>query len=182
MTHRCFDAAYPPLEPPAGCDSVLGYIGGAKAYRVWTHAEWLRFRGLRQFPCWVPDVHGKSTPAAAGHAAVATANARGWRSRGGSRVIVCDLETTVAPAWYKAFAEAVNEGGYWCVAYGSASTVRGNDASNYWVADYDGEANIPGWAHAKQYSENVRYSSTQVDYSVISDWMYERGGRGPRHG
>lgn len=179
-THKIFDAAYPPGSVPSGCSGVMGYIGGANAYRVWPLADWAPFRNIRQFPIWVPNVDGSSSPASAGAAAVAEADARGWKSSGGSRVIVCDLETAEVPSWYKAFAAAVNRGGYYCVAYGSASTVHQNGASNVLVAQYDGVAQIPAGAVGKQYSANVTYGSTKVDYSVISDWMFERGGRGPR--
>jgi hypothetical protein len=158
----------------------MGYIGGASAYRVWTRADWAPFHGIRQFPIWVPDVSGSSTAAEAGRAAVATANGLGWKSSGGSRVIVCDLETTEDASWYKAFAAAVNNGGYYCVAYGSASTVTANGASNVMVAQYDGVADVPAGTVGKQYQANVSYGSTQVDYSVISDWMFNRGGQGPR--
>lgn len=179
-THKIFDAAYPPKSVPSGCSGVMGYIGGANAYRVWTLADWAPFRDIRQFPIWVPYVDGSSTPAEAGAAAVAAANARGWKSSGGSRVIICDLETAVVPSWYKAFATAVNNGGYYCVAYGSESTVTQNGASNVLVANYDGVATIPAGAVGKQYSADVAYGSTQVDYSVIDDWMFDRGGQGPR--
>lgn len=179
--HKCFDAAFPPLEAPAGCDSVLGYIGGSRALHTWALDEWRRFSHLRQFPCWVPDPHGRSTPAQIGQAITARANELGWRSSGGSRVVVVDLETFASAKWWHELATAVNEGGYYAVCYGSAATVRANEASNYWAALYDGEATVPGWAHAKQYEANVRVQSTEVDYSVISDWMFERGGVGPRH-
>ena len=81
--HHCFDAAFPPASAPPHCDSVLGYIGGAKEYREWTHAEWLRFSHLRQFPCWVPDVHGSATPAEAGHAAAEKAKRAAYRDGAG---------------------------------------------------------------------------------------------------
>lgn len=177
--HHCFDAAYPPAVVPSHCDSVLGYIGGAKEYREWTLADWRRFSHLRQFPCWVPDVRGSSSPAAAGHAAAAKARSLGWVSSGGSRVIVCDLETVEAPSWYHAFATAVNDDGFYCVAYGSLSTVLKNRATNVWGAGYDGSQTLEG-QHGHQYAANVRFDSTEVDYSVIDDWMYERGGVGPR--
>jgi hypothetical protein len=178
--HKIFDAAYPPKSIPAGCTGVMGYIGGANAYRTWTLADWAPFSGIRQFPVWVPDVHGSSTPAEAGRMAVAAADARAWVSSGGSRIIVCDLETTVDAVWYRAFAESVNAGGYYCVCYGSASTVKGNGASNVMTADYDGVAQLPAGTVGKQYEANAAFGGTQVDYSVVGDWFFTRGGTGPR--
>lgn len=178
--HHIFDAAYPPSSAPASCTGVMGYIGGAAEYREWTKAEWLKFSHLRQYPVWVPDVHGSSTPAAAGHAATAKARALGWKASGGSRILVCDLETVEDEPWYHEFATAVNSDGFYCVAYGSASTVMANRATNVMVAKYDGSQALPSGTHGHQYAANVAYGGTQVDYSVVDDWFFERGGTGPR--
>jgi hypothetical protein len=177
--HHVFDAAYPPTTKPSSCDGVLGYIGGARALRVWTHEEWLRFESIRQFPCWVP--RGNENPVTDAKNAVAEANKLGWVSWDGSRVIVCDLETLELPSWYHQWAEEVNNGGYYAVAYGSASTVTANKASNVWVAKYDGSQALPSGTHGHQYAEDIRFSNTEVDYSVVDDWLFDRGGVGSRH-
>ena len=59
-----------------------------------------------------------------------------------------------------------------------------NAASDVWAAAWDGEAVIPAGQtiHGHQDQANVPYAGTQVDYSVIDAWLYERGGVGPRHG
>lgn len=178
--YHCFDAAYPPKSPPRSCGAVLGYIGGSRALHVWDHAEWLTVQHLRQYPCWVPDPHGKSTPAQIGAAAVDRANELGWRSSDGSRVIVIDLETFASPTWWHECATAINRGGYYAVCYGSASTVGGNKASNVWAAHYDDSQSLEG-QHAHQYAANVRVGNTEVDYSVLDEWLWARGGIGPRH-
>lgn len=182
-TYSVFDAAYPPNATPGGCAGVLGYIGGDNALHVWTVAEWLRFQHLRQFPVWVPDVHGRSTPAAIGGAAVARANQLGWRSTNGERVIVIDLETFADSAWWAECAGAINRDGYDAVCYGSASTVGGNRAANVWAAKYDKVAALESTGYcAHQYWANAPYGNTKVDYSTINEWLYTRGGTGPRHG
>lgn len=180
-TYTVFDAAYPPAKPPSGCQGVLGYIGGDNALHTWTVDEWLRYQHLRQYPCWVPDVHGRSTAAQIGWAAVARANQLGWKSKNGERVIVMDLETFANATWWDECATAINKGGYDAVCYGSSSTVGANRATNVWAAHYDGLASAlqVGWC-AKQYRANVACESTQVDYSIITPWLYEHGGTGPR--
>src|SRR5260370_24149620 len=50
------DAAVPPHSAPPGIEGVMGYIGGPRATRVWTYADWLRFSHLRQFPIYAPDL------------------------------------------------------------------------------------------------------------------------------
>jgi hypothetical protein len=180
--YHVFDAAYPPTVPKVGMDGVLGYIGGDNALNVWTPAQWLPFRDLRQFPVWVPDPHGKSTPAQIGAMAVDRANELGWVSSNGSRVIVIDLEEFADRAWWLECGTAINQGGYYAVCYGNASTVAGNHATNVWAAQYDNSATLPaGWV-GKQYAANLPFLTTKVDYSVVSEWLFLRGGVGPRHG
>lgn len=181
--YRVFDAAYPPKTPPPGCSGVLGYIGGSRATHVWPGAApWLPFQHLRQFPCWVPAM--TDNPAEAGQFAVRAARQLGWAPgpKVGPRVIVCDLETIEDRAWYAAWAAEVTAGGFVPAAYGSLSTVLQNAASDVWAADWDGHAVIPAGQtlHGHQDQAGIAYGGTQVDYSVVDAWLYDRGGVGPR--
>ena len=182
MLYRVFDAAYPPPAPPPGCTGVLGYIGGSRATHVWPAAAWKPFHALRQFPAWVPAT--TDSPAESGRFAVRAALQLGWAPgpKVGPRVIVCDLETTGDRGWYATWAGEVAGGGFTPVAYGSLSTVLANAASDVWAADWNGEAVIPAGQtlHGHQDQANVPYAGTQVDYSVVDEWLFDRGGVGPR--
>jgi hypothetical protein len=184
MLYRVFDAAYPPPAAPPGCAGVLGYIGGSRAAHVWPATAWAPFKALRQFPCWVPAM--TDNPHEAGQFAVRAARELGWAPgpKVGERVIVCDLETTENRYWYVQWAAEVAAGGFVPVAYGSLSTVLQNAASDVWAADWDAQAVIPAGQtiHGHQDQADIPYSGTQVDYSVVDEWLYERGGVGPRHG
>ena len=183
MLYRVFDAAYPPPAAPPGCQGVLGYIGGSRATHVWPATAWLPFRGLRQFPCWVPSLN--DNPARAAQLAVAAALKLGWAPgpKVGPRVIVYDLEADANRAWYAPCAEETIHGGFVPVAYGSLSTVLQNAASDVWAADWNGEQVIPAGQtiHGHQDQADVAFGGTRVDYSVVDAWLYERGGVGPRH-
>jgi hypothetical protein len=183
--YRVVDAAYPPGTPPPGCQGVLGYIGGSRATNVWTRDQWLPFAHLHQFPAWVPAT--TDNPVEAGQFAVRAARELGWAPKpsvaGWQRVIVIDLETIEDRAWYAQCAAAITGGGFIPVAYGSLSTVLANAASDVIAADWDGQAVIPPGQtiHGHQDQANVPYDGTQVDYSAIDEWLYDRGGVGPRH-
>ena len=183
MLYRVFDAAYPPAVAPPGCSGVLGYIGGSRATHVWPASAWLPFRGLRQFPCWVPST--ADHPAEVAAEAVAAARNLGWAPGPtvGERVIVCDLETIEDRTWYDAWSTSVTAGGFVPVVYGSLSTVLANAASDVWAADWNGEQVIPAGQtiHGHQDQADVPFGGTRVDYSVVDAWLYERGGVGPRH-
>jgi len=184
MLYRVFDAAYPPPAAPPGCAGVLGYIGGSRATHVWPAKAWLPFRGLRQFPCWVPSI--TDNPVEAGQFAVRAARELGWAPRnepGWQRVIVFDLESSDIRAWFAQCAAAVAGGGFVPVAYGSLSTVLDNAASDVWAAAWDGHAVIPPGQtiHGHQDQADVAFGGTRVDYSVVDGWLFERGGVGPRH-
>lgn len=181
--HKCIDAAYPPPACPAGTAAVLGYIGGHRATHVWAPPQWLPFAGIRQFPAYVADLG--ADPAVQAGQAVDAMFQLGWSpflTEAARRLLVCDLETGSDPAWYQRWADIVIRGGYVPVAYGSASTVLGNAASDVLVADWDNIPDIPSGQtiHGGQYKANVPLGNTQVDYSVVDDWMMARGGIGPR--
>ena len=176
--HRVFDAARPPQTAPPGCDGVLGYIGGMRAAHVWTLAEWQRFAGLVQFPAYVPNVSVEA-PVEAAIAACTGAKAFGWAPwQQAKRVIVCDLETEVVRGWYAQFAGECEQQGFTACAYGSLSTVLENAAADVWAASWNGSATLLAGQtiHAHQFE-----ATSVVDFSAVDDWLFARGGQGPRH-
>jgi hypothetical protein len=180
---RVFDAAYPPAQAPPGCQGVLGYIGGQRATNVWHLTEWQRFAHLVQFPAYVPDFT-RELPVQAAQAACYDARMFGWAPfQPARRVIVCDLETLQERAWYASFAAECEQQGFTAVAYGSESTIFETAAAEVVVAGWDGTADLlPGQTvHGHQYQANVPSGGTVVDFSVFDDWLFARGGVGPRH-
>lgn len=173
---RCFDAAYPPSYVPAGAGAVLGYIGADgldEDAHVWTAEEWLPFRGLGQFPVWECNTAKSAEQSAAD--AVAAMRALGWHL---GRALVASMETTNAPRWWDAFEAEVLDLGMVPVCYGSVSTVYGNGAMQYWIADWDGVPVLPDGPHhvvANQY-----LSGGGMDWSVVSAELMRHAGRGPR--
>lgn len=185
MSHLVIDAAYPPPHVPPEFSGVLGYIGGAKATHVWTLAEWLPFRGMRQFPAYVPDMG--ADPVGQGIDAVMLAEDRGWAPHlpgAAERVIVFDTETGVDRSWWARLAAVVLGGGFIPVDYGSLGVVLGNAAADVLAAEWDGVASIPAGQtiHGVQYAANVPLGGTKVDHDLFDSWLFNRGGVGPRHG
>lgn len=181
--HLVFDAAYPPETAPPGVSGVMGYLGGPRATRAWTLREWQRFANLRQFPIYVCDVSGN--PVEQGTEAAQLARMLGWSAKlaePSRRVIVLDLETAQAPAFYRTAAAQVSLYGFVPVAYGSLSTVLGNAAVDVIAADWDNVPEIPAGQtiHGSQYRANVPAGNTAVDLSLFDDWLMMRGGIGPR--
>lgn len=175
--HHAFDAEFPPETAPPHCDTVLGYIGGREAARVWTLDEWLRFSHLRQFPIWVPDY--ALDPREQGIAACQAAHALGWHD---GRAIIGDSETEHNREWWAVFAQHIIAGGFVPVDYGSLSTVLQNGAARYIVAAWDGIPDIAQGAGilGEQYAANVEYGGTRIDLSVLDDALFHMGGINPR--
>jgi hypothetical protein len=181
--YRVFDAATPPETPPPGVQGVLGYIGGQRATRTWTLDDWLRFKDLKQYPGYVPDFTAQKPGPAADEACQLMRNL-GWAPyQPGRRALICDLETLNERAWYAMFAGHVFNAGFTAVAYGSLSTVLENAAEDVIVAAWDGNpALVPGQTiHGHQHTANVPFGGTVVDFSAFDDWLWARGGQGPRH-
>jgi hypothetical protein len=179
-----FDAAVPPWARPAGTVATMGYIGG-RATHTWTPQQWRPFASTRQFPAWVADL--SKHPAQQADAAVAAALALGWAAHEpapGTRAIIYDLEDQADAAWYAVAASTTALHGFTAVVYGSLSTVLQNAASDVLAAKWDDSAVIPEGQtiHGKQYKDNVQYGSTVIDYSVIDQWLMQRGGVGIRKG
>lgn len=179
--YRCFDAATPPAIAPPGCTAVLGYIGREHyTPHIWTLEEWGRFDLIRQFPAWVPDL--AEAPVIEASAAAAAARSLGWAPyQGNRRAVVFDFETADTAAdrgWWAACAFELKRQGFAGVLYGSLSTVLANAASYVWAAAWDNSATLlPGQTIvAHQYQD-----AGSVDYSVMGQWLFDRGGRGPRH-
>jgi len=181
--YTIFDAAVPPDARPAGTQGVLGYVGG-RATHVWRPAEWLPFRVVRQFPAWVADL--SADPRHQADAAVAAVKALGWAAyepEPERRAIIYDMETAADPAFYAVLASVTDLAGFVAVAYGSLSTVLQCAAADVLAAEWDDKAKIPAGQtiHGKQYKANVPLGGTEVDYSIIDAWLYQRGGQGARH-
>ena len=170
---KCFDAALPPAYVPAGAAAVLGYIGSHHLDRdrhIWTPAEWQPFAHLRQFPAW--EVNTAVSAVETAEAAVEQMHALGWHD---GRALVLSMETTSAPEWWGECQAQVERLRMVPVCYGSESTVFGNHAYRYWVAEWNGEPVLePGW-DAHQY-----LSGGGVDWSVLSWELLRHGGEGAR--
>lgn len=185
---RIMDAAVPPTTAPAGIEGVMGYIGGARATRVWTVAEWLRFSHLAQFPVYVPDLG--ADPVAQAHEAVAEALRLGWAAHmppAQTRLIIFDTETLIDRAWYATAASIVGLSGFVAADYGSLAFVLENAAEIVIAAAWVSGSVIPPIPAGQtiqglQWEANVVVEQTLVDYSVFSPALFARGGTGPRHG
>jgi hypothetical protein len=180
MSILMFDAAFPPQTAPPGVQAVLGYVGGRGLDRdthIWTLAEWRRFAKLRQFPAWA--CRTEVSPEASAVVACELAGSFGW-NRNGSRALVGDMETTIAPEWWARFEAAVTVNGMVPVCYGSSSTVGLNKPRRIFGAEWDGDPAIPaGWV-AHQYAGNVPWEGTELDWSSLTPEMLKLGGIGPR--
>jgi hypothetical protein len=125
-------------------------------------------------------------PREVGRFATRAARELGWAPgpKVGPRTVIIDLETIIDREWVTACAQTILSEGFDPTGYGSLSTILQNAMSDVMVAAWDGEAVIPAGQtiHGHQDQANIPYGGTQVDYSVVDEWLYERGGVGPRHG
>jgi hypothetical protein len=184
---KIMDAAVPPQFVPPGIEGVMGYIGGPRATRTWTLADWLKFSHLAQFPVYVPSL--TADPEAQGLDAVAKAKALGWAANmpePNRRVIVVDLEAEADRVWYSRIAAGITAGGFVPACYGSLSTVLENAAELVIAAAWSGGAALPAVPAGQtigglQWEPNVPVQGTMVDYSVFTPGLFARGGVGPRH-
>jgi hypothetical protein len=183
---KIMDAAVPPQFVPPGIDGVMGYIGGPRATRTWTLADWLKFSHVAQFPVYVPDITG--SPGLQASDAVKLAAARGWAARmpePATRVIVIDLEAEADRAWYAEMAAVITGAGFAPACYGSLSTVLENAAELVIAAAWSGGSALPAIPEGQtigglQWEPNVPVQGTMVDYSVFTPALFARGGVGPR--
>jgi hypothetical protein len=182
--HVTIDAENPPASAPTAVEGVMGYLGGPRATRVWTLGDWVPFGTLKQYGIYVPDIG--ANPLSQGREAVQLALALGWSDKftgAQQRAIIIDMETSANAAFYDKIATEISTHGFAPVAYGSLSTVLGNAADDVLAADWDDKAVIPPGqtVHGCQYLAQHPFKNTVIDYSVIDDWLYQRGGVGPRH-
>lgn len=185
--YKIFDAANPPGQIPPGVRGAAGYIGRAgRTPHIWTLPQWHVFKGLRQFPYYVPDL--RLSPAVAAAEAVSEVLRLGWARfpEPATRAILFDFETAESAAdraWWARCAQLVAQDGFVGVAYGSMSTILELAASDVIAADWDGKADLPPGQtiHGHQYQANVSFDGTKIDYSVFDAWLFNRGGVGPRH-
>jgi hypothetical protein len=183
---KIMDAAVPPPFVPPGIDGVMGYIGGARATRVWTLADWLKFSHVAQFPVYVPDLN--ADPVAQAHDAVTKAKALGWAAfmpEPQRRAIIFDTEALINRPWYATAAAIVTDAGFMPAAYGSLSVVLENAAELVIAAAWSGGSALPAIPEGQtiaglQWEPNVPVQGTMVDYSVFTPALFARGGVGPR--
>lgn len=179
-----FDAETPPTLSPRHTVGVMGYVGGPRAARAWRLDEWTRFFGLKQFPIYVPDIG--TNPLSQAREAVQLVLALGWSDKmtgPQKRAIIIDMETSADRVWWDKIATDIGAHGFVAVAYGSLSTVLDNAAEDVLAADWETAPVIPvgQTLHGSQYDANVPARGALVDYSMIDNWLYQRGGVGPRH-
>lgn len=182
-----FDAANPPAKAPYRVQGAAGYIGRAgRTPHVWTPPQWRVFAHLRQFPIYVPDL--TLAPAVAAGEAVSEALRLGWARmpEPQTRAILFDWETAEGAAdraFWARCAQLVTQDGFCPVAYGSMSTILELAASDVWAADWDGKQDIPPGQtiHGHQDQANISFAGTKIDLSVFDQWLFDRGGIGPRH-
>lgn len=116
------------------------YIGGNTPH-VWTAAQ-VRRQGARPaLPIWVHGLGQRAND----EAAVAVMMLHRLGVAAGSPVAI-DMETSVDPDYVDIFTEYVNLYNYWCVVYGSTSTLFANPRrGGYWAATLNGrEEMLPG--------------------------------------
>jgi hypothetical protein len=161
----------------------MGYLGGPRADRAWTLPEWLAFAHLRQFPIYVPDL--ARDPIGQGAEAALLALRLGWSGsmrEPQTRVIVLDMETSANAKWYDGAATTIIAHGFLPIAYGSLSTVMENAANDVLAADWNDVPALPPGQdiHGVQNQANITLGNTTVDYCLFDEWLFQRGGVGPR--
>jgi len=139
--------------------AVAGYLGGPKAFHVWSHDDWKRFERNRKLPIWVAGESGED---------------EGWECLKALRKlgvpknvpVVVDMETRVDISYLDNWGEILRWGGYRPWVYGSASTVFGNPPLNgYWVADFKGERPFlydHDFVRATQWAQGENFDSSAI--------------------
>lgn len=174
-----YDAATPTSGPPSSAFTVAaGYIGGDTPH-VWTQSEWLEqaHNGATYgLPIYVRSFGGNPTIDA--HEALAWLDA--YKVPKGCTVAL-DFEARIDSAYVGAFDRILfSDNGYPVMLYGSESTVLHNvrPSGGYWVALWDGVADLrPGWM-GKQYANHEPFDYSVIDDSVVL-WKIEGGSSAP---
>ena len=179
LPYLMVDASRPGSSIPATWNghkirAVAGYVGGDTPH-VWTPAEWGRFKGLGKLPVWVNNVDGDDPGPGEADAFAALRALYDLGAKQGAAVAY-DLETSVVPKRAAAFTRALAWAGFTAWIYGSRSTVFGNHASGYWVADYTGRPHFPTRnSRACQYAAGVTIGGSTWDVSCIRWWQITAG-------
>lgn len=147
--------------------AVGGYLGGPRAARQWTVADWERFPHNRKLPIWVGGFSGHD------EGAQAVRELRKLRVPRGCYTVL-DLEMRVDRTYVEAYGKVLHDAGYKVFVYGSASTVFQNPHLNgYWVADYRGTGPFM-YNHSHVRMTQYR-SGDKYDGSSIKTWTYYFG-------
>jgi hypothetical protein len=178
MTNFMIDSSRPPASlglpsplPAGTAAAIAGYIGGDTPY-VWTAQDWARFT-VPKLPIWVycpsfPDIDGGVME---GFRALVGLQRLGVPA---GHPVCIDMEARWDPNYVDAFTEVMNLAQYWCVVYGSASTVFNNPVrGGYWVADWpqDGAPPVPHMYPRAGVIATQFGSWTSVDVSVITSTL-----------
>jgi hypothetical protein len=185
------DAALPGKPLPAGTQILCAYVGipheptSPDAYHLWAGAEWNEYiekqPDLRLLPIYVHN-YADGHPTQDGQNAVAAVSELGWSANlpaPNRRFIVVDMETMIDPAYFYEMCQAIYDGGFRAVPYGSASTIRHNRPfAGYFVADYNftrQPTTLPAGDLGLQW-----HNGTDWDNSIFSEELYQGCGTGLR--
>jgi hypothetical protein len=155
-----YDAAYPPVNPPA-TDVVLFYAPDGDQLNAWTLAEINAQSARYRLPIYVRSNPAQSDPT------VDALNFKNWLIMIGCPAgssVVLDLETAVDATYVDTFGWLMAESGYRTLPYGSSSTLlRNPELDGYFMAK-PGAAVIPTGCVAVQYGGTSAY-----DLDLIAD-------------
>ena len=103
-----YDAAYPPSDPPAGDQVVMGYLGGNTPH-VWTPADWNSQKARFRVGIWT-----RSNPGGYNGTSEAQQALNVWRSLGAppGTLLALDLETAQDAGFVDAFVGEIARQGY----------------------------------------------------------------------
>ena len=167
---RMRDAAVAASIPSSWAGAVAGYVAHGDPYRVWTAADWARFKGLRKLPIFV-----RSDPSGASQAEDdAFAALRDLHDLGVPHgcYVALDRETSKDAAYDAMWAAVIRWGGYRPVQYYSASSGTTAGFAWDWVASW--RSVVPFMlarpARATEYQSGKLYDSSTVRW-----WTYMFG-------
>jgi hypothetical protein len=172
---RGWDAAFcPDPLPDAGFEFAEAYIGGSSAFRTWPDAELARVAHMPVLPIWVPTPFLDNPRQTAMQAARRMEQVGVPHHARPFRAMMLDLETVIAPAWVRAFADRFASLGYDTIVYGSISDLFLNPRrTGYAAADPTGPPHMfphPG-VIITQYQFDVQFAGGVVDLDLAEDWL-----------
>lgn len=171
-----YDAAYLPNPTPSGYGIAAGYVASDGVQHPWSPADWTRAAAHSRY--LLPIAGGSLYNANPGNPQTDALEALGAAPHGYPHHVAFALDVE----HYKAAqAHATGYADRWCEAMTAAGAVpviycSQTDAHlfpgrNLWVAAWDGVADIPAGAVAKQYDSPVTEPGLQVDVSSVVDWL-----------